>query len=183
MPQPRPDEGHDEFIERCMADDEAVEDFPDEDQRLAFCESTWEESQEDGMTDFERRVAGDLGIEQRADGAGDKLVGYAAVFNSPSQDLGGFREQIAPGAFSQAIAEGADVRALWNHDNSQVLGRTSAGTLSLAEDDRGLRVEIDLPDTQAGPRSVWDGRPLPPPDRRIGRSSGSGSAAKLSWLL
>lgn len=108
------------------------------------------ERQENDMTDFERRVSGSIDVEQRADGGGRRLVGYAAVFDSLSEDLGGFREQIRAGAFSQSLEGSPDIRALWNHDDGQVLGRTRAGTLNLSEDGRGLRAEIDLPETQAG---------------------------------
>lgn len=74
-----------------------------------------------------------------------KIVGYAAVFDTPSVPLGGFREVVRRGAFSDSL--NADVRALWNHDPNYVLGRTKNGTLRLEEDDRGLRVEIDPPNT------------------------------------
>lgn len=94
-------------------------------------------------TNLERRT---LNVEFRADGKAGKLRGTAAVFNSLSEDLGGFREQIAPGAFASALAS-SDVRALYNHDANMVLGRTSAGTLRLMETDKGLEFEVDLPDT------------------------------------
>lgn len=84
--------------------------------------------------------------ELRADSDdGNMLSGYAAVFNSLSQVIWGFREKIAPGAFADTLAD--DVRALWNHDTGIVLGRTKSGTLRLHEDDTGLRIEIDPPDS------------------------------------
>lgn len=81
-------------------------------------------------------------------GGKDVIRGYAAVFRSPSVDLGGFKEVILPGAFDRGLAD-ADVRALVNHDPSLLLGRNTAGTLRLAVDDRGLAVEIDPPGTYA----------------------------------
>lgn len=84
-------------------------------------------------------------IEARADG-GQTLKGHAAVFDSLSENLGGFREKIAPGAFSDVL--GDDVRALINHDMNLVLGRTKAGTLRINQDATGLAYEVDLPDTQ-----------------------------------
>jgi HK97 family phage prohead protease len=87
---------------------------------------------------FEVRAVGD---EKPA------IRGYAAVFDKKSDDLGGFREIIRPGAFKKTIKE-ADVRALFNHDPNYVLGRTKSGTLELSEDDKGLAIDIDPPDTQ-----------------------------------
>ena len=89
--------------------------------------------------------------EFRADNNGDggmRLSGYAAVFNSETVIGGMFREVVKPGAFKKTIKDKADVRALFNHDSNIVLGRTKNGTLALAEDDKGLRIDIELPDTQ-----------------------------------
>ena len=96
---------------------------------------------------IERRVA----IELRAggDAKSPRLVGHAAVFNSPSQDLGGFTEIVLPGAFKRSLATDRDPLALVQHMPQLVLGRRSAGTLRLSEDARGLAFEIDMPPTQA----------------------------------
>lgn len=76
-----------------------------------------------------------------------RIVGYAAVFNSLSEELWGFREKIDPGAFSKTIRKD-DIRALKNHNSDYVLGRNRSKTLNLLEDDRGLNVEIVPPDAQ-----------------------------------
>ena len=83
-------------------------------------------------------------INSTGDGA-HTIRGTAAVFNSESEDLGGFTERIMPGAFSKAI--GDDVRALINHEPSMILGRTRSGTLRLTESERGLVFDCTLPDT------------------------------------
>lgn len=100
-----------------------------------------------GQTGFERRyftVEG-LKVETRADGKRG-LSGHAAVFNVLSENLGGFRELIKPGAFTEALKRD-DIRALFNHDPNFVLGRNRAGTLRLAEDERGLAIDCDAPAT------------------------------------
>lgn len=80
-----------------------------------------------------------------------RLRGYAAVYNQLSVDFGGWREIIRPGAFTNSLALGPDVRALIDHEGGlNTIGRTRNGTLRLSEDTQGLRVEIEPPDTQAG---------------------------------
>jgi uncharacterized protein len=84
------------------------------------------------------------------DGVGNQSVvieGYAAVFNSPTMIGEYFEEVIMPGAFAKAITSNNDVRALFNHDWNHVLGRTKSGTLRLYEDERGLKFEVDLPNS------------------------------------
>lgn len=74
-----------------------------------------------------------------------RIEGYAAVFNSMSEAMWGFREVIEPGFFDDVL--GDDTRALFNHDSNVVLGRSSAGTLDLAQNEKGLKVDITPPDT------------------------------------
>jgi len=106
---------------------------------------------------LENRLVNENKLERRTfqvselrvvDSAGGPVVkGHAAVFNKLSEDLGGFREKIAPGAFKQAIRN-SDVRALFNHDPNFVLGRSKNKTLTLSEDKDGLYMEVVMPDTQ-----------------------------------
>lgn len=75
-----------------------------------------------------------------------RFEGYAAVFNSETEMYGGdFIESIAPGAFRDALKHD-DVRALFNHDPNYVLGRNTAGTLTLQEDEKGLHFDVIAPD-------------------------------------
>lgn len=85
--------------------------------------------------------------ELRATGQG-KLTGYAAVFNQFSLSNGLWKEIIRPGAFTNSIKK-SDIRALWNHNDSEVLGRTGNGTLKLLEDAHGLAIEVDPPKTSS----------------------------------
>ena len=93
---------------------------------------------------IERRRAADLSVApgQR------KLVGYAAVFGQETR-ISDFTEVIRPGAFAASL-KGRDILALVDHDPSRLLARTKSGTLRLEEDSKGLRFELDLPDTTEG---------------------------------
>ncbi|MCP9267635.1 HK97 family phage prohead protease [Xenorhabdus sp. XENO-1] len=94
----------------------------------------------------------DFEIRTAALAANDKkLTGYVVKWNSRSQVLWDeFVEQFAPNAFSASLAAGTDVRALYEHDYTNLLGRTTSGTLQLSEDATGLRFELTPPDTQLG---------------------------------
>ena len=86
-------------------------------------------------------------LEERKDDKEPRMTGHAAVFNEITKIGSFFREQVAPGAFKQSIKDD-DVRALFNHDPNFVLGRNVSGTLRMKEDDKGLAIEIDPPQTQ-----------------------------------
>lgn len=104
---------------------------------------------------MERRylAANIANVAIRAEGDGTGMIhGYGAVYydgtpNTEYQLWPGMVERIMPGAFARAVNQKDDARALFNHDTNMVLGRVSAGTLRLAEDNRGLRYEIDPGDT------------------------------------
>lgn len=89
-------------------------------------------------------------LEERGEGDDKKIFlrGHAAVFDDLSQNLGGFREKIDPGAFDDVLND--DVRAVFNHDPNFILGRTEAGTLKISTDAKGLVYEVELPDTSQG---------------------------------
>lgn len=95
-----------------------------------------------------------LVIETR-DGEPARLRGISPPWDSLSVDLGGYREKFSPTAFDKVLGRHkndprgvVDVVGLFNHDDNQVLSRTTNGTLRLAKGPKGLEYEMDLPDTQ-----------------------------------
>ena len=92
---------------------------------------------------IERRRAADLSVAP-----GRKLTGYAAVFGQETR-IADFTEVIRPGSFTASL-RGRDILALVDHDPARLLARTKSGTLRLEEDSKGLRFELDVPDTQEG---------------------------------
>jgi hypothetical protein len=89
-------------------------------------------------------------VEIRADEDGKNIVGYACKYGVRSDDMGGWREVIAPTAFDAHLATAPDVVALFNHNPDAILGRTSAGTLKVNSDSIGVNYVINSPDTTAG---------------------------------
>ena len=86
----------------------------------------------------------DLQIRELEDGR--RVIEGMIPFNQRSEWMG-FYEYIAPSAFNKTLADGSDVRALWNHDTTKLLGRVKNGSLRLAADEFGLHIECDLPKT------------------------------------
>lgn len=103
----------------------------------------------------ERRHASQAVEIRNSDDGTPQLTGYAAVFyraDDPGTEYAlaeDYIERIAPGAFAATLVAD-DIRGLFNHSADKVLGRVKSGTMRLAEDEKGLRYEIDLPDTATG---------------------------------
>jgi HK97 family phage prohead protease len=96
---------------------------------------------------LERRVSLTNLTTKRSAGGGNVIRGYAARYNSLSENLGGFREFIRVNAFYHALESDPDVRCLFNHNADLILGRTASGTLRLSDDGKGLAIECDMPNT------------------------------------
>ena len=88
-------------------------------------------------------------FETKEDGQ-EVVVGYGSIFNSRSENLGGFYEYISPTAISEETIAKSDVRALINHDQNLILARSTTGTLDLTVDEKGLKYEFQIPQTSYG---------------------------------
>lgn len=94
-----------------------------------------------------RNTAGTVALRAGVDGA-TRIGGYAAKFDTLSQNLGGFVETIRAGFFAKSAGDGwPGVMARYNHEDAFLLGTTQAATLRLAVDSVGLDYEVDMPDT------------------------------------
>jgi uncharacterized protein len=98
-----------------------------------------------------------VSAELRADATAEfVIVGYAAMYDSWSQDLGGFIERLKPGCFDAAMKRSDfDCKCLFNHDPSKVLGRTKSGTLSVTTDDKGLKFRCQLDRNNTDHANIW----------------------------
>jgi HK97 family phage prohead protease len=95
-------------------------------------------------------------FECRASSSGQRIIsGIGVPYSSTSEDLGGFFEEIAPGAFHESLAsEASDIATLFNHDPGRLLGRESSGTMTVTDSPTALRFSITLPDTSDG-NTCW----------------------------
>ena len=136
------DEEEDEADEEMEDDEEVEEEVEDEEEEEEKKRSVWDikDTTEKRFYSVETRV--------KKKGKRNVIEGHAAVYGELSEDLGGFREMIKPGAFDDVL--GNDVRAFFNHDPNFLLARTSSGTLKLSTDKKGLKYSFDVPDTTAG---------------------------------
>ncbi len=103
------------------------------------------------MSDAERRFASqfnegkDMPVQVRTASEEKRIGGYAAMFERMSQNLGGFKERIAPGAFNYSRSQGwPGVLARYNHDDDRLLGTSGSGRLEMDVDSVGLRYEIKI---------------------------------------
>lgn len=152
MPDPKKYKDEESWMAACVP--AVKEEGKDQDQAVAQCMNMWKERSADPKVEFrkseDKKEIRVLPISEfrfsEQDGR-PKFEGYAAVFNRWSEDLGGFKERIKPGAFQKAL-KNSDVRALFNHDQNYVLGRSTAGTLKISEDTKGLLMKNDPPETQ-----------------------------------
>jgi HK97 family phage prohead protease len=89
-------------------------------------------------------------LEVREADGNSTVVAYIAVWNSDSEDMGGYVERVEPGAFATFLASNKDCVCLINHDKHRCIGRLSAGTMTLVEDDHGLLATVSIPPTVEG---------------------------------
>jgi len=140
LPKPKGEESKEDFLSRCMGDKVMVDDYNDEEQRFAICNSLWKQK---ASANGEPEIRKFTNWEMRKTPDELTLSGYAAVFDQLSEDLGGFQEKIQRGAFAKTIKEG-NVKFQVNHEGL-ALASTSKKTLIVEEDKQGLRVDVHLP--------------------------------------
>ena len=133
-------------------------DDPDDGEEVEIDDEYQDETESDetersniwtNKSDMEKRFY-NIKLEKRSEGekTNPVVVGHAAVFDTLSEDLGGFQERISKNAFDDVLKN--DVRAFFNHDPNHLLARTSSGTLKLSVDEKGLKYEFSVPDTSSG---------------------------------
>ncbi len=145
MPLPKPNDGEskNDFMDRCMSNDTMNDEYPDNDQRYAVCQTIWEDR---SVSKKEiRNMNIPVKVEKREDGTVKSIIGYPIVYNKDSEDMG-FIERIAQGAAKKAL-ERSDIRGLKNHDPSLIFARSGIN-LTFKDTKEGLYYEATPIDTQ-----------------------------------
>lgn len=161
LPAPKTNEAESDFISRCMANETIRKEYPDEKQRAAVCHSQWRKAQERSASPAEVRLCFQPAEELRVveeEGKPTMIVGMAVPYNQPSEDLGGYREIIKPGAFAESLRSSADMRADVEHDRRQLLGRRSNGRLVFNDQADALYATIIPPKTTLGKDTIEEVR-------------------------
>lgn len=155
MPTPNENETQDEFISRCMGDPEANTDFPDNDQRFAFCNSVWESSkgsyeEDEKLLQEQNNLCKNKNMEKKLMKIGECQIkssdagifeGYASVFNG----LDSYNDTILPGAYKKSLDSNKQVAMLFNHSSFRSDMPARIGKwLEMSEDQRGLYVKGKL---------------------------------------
>ena len=125
------------------------EDYEENKEKINIWDKKYNEIMEKRIINIETS----LETRQEEDGKEtDVVVGYGSIFNSRSNDLGGFYEYIAEGAITDDVINSSDVRALINHNMDKILARSvnGNGTLKLNTDSKGMRYEFEIPSTTYG---------------------------------
>src|ERR1022692_2216608 len=90
-------------------------------------------------------------FEVRSNEDGSRSIsGSAVVYSSLSEDLGGFRERISPGAFTKSLRNNPNIAICYNHDLGQVLGTVSSNTATVTDTPTALRFSCRVPQTSWG---------------------------------
>lgn len=136
LPTPSGNESESEFISRCMGDDIAMSEFPDDKQRYAVCQTQFTKKEDDQMTEQKREV---ITVEFKMEEQGDKkgtFTGHGSVFNNV--DLGG--DVIESSAFDNAMREGKMPAMLYMHDMNEPIGNYT----KMSIDQHGLKMEGEI---------------------------------------
>lgn len=141
MPEPGQSESREDWLDRCMADSEAVSEFPDAEQRFAFCVSRWDSRGKSSVVESDKEVEAMSNVIEHKNAAFELkkepdddgfFEGYASVFNVVDQGM----DIVERGAFENTL-NNRKPKMLWQHDPNQPIGVWD----ELREDERGLFVK------------------------------------------
>lgn len=100
------------------------------------------------MKNMRQRLLKESHLEVREDSEGPKITGYGIVYNQEARLWDDLFEIIRPGAAHDVLQGAPDIRCAFNHSPDHIIGRTKSGTLTVEEDEWGVRYTATPPDTQ-----------------------------------